>query len=183
MRSHDQWVGLILLKPKIDGVHKNYLTPEIWQETHLRETFFGSLIFQRSNAICIGHYIRWHTLALQRGGQNKLLFACILINKCRIVMLRCAENDTPSSFQQFSWSLSAKFLFRKRYFIVFQGVSISIGNWRILCVLCIILQLNFDEVWLFFYSHESDMDICYVKRNYSQKCIMLALNHLLCIPK
>ena len=25
--------------------------------------------------------------------------------------------------------------------------------------------------------------ICYVKRNYSQKCVILALSHLLCIPK
>ena len=73
---------IILAEAKNYGAHKNYLTPEIWQETHLRETFFGTLIFQQSSVICIGRYIRWHTLVLQHGGQKKLLFACILINKC-----------------------------------------------------------------------------------------------------
>ena len=37
--------------PKIDRAHKNYLTPEIWDETHLREIFYGTLIFQQSNII------------------------------------------------------------------------------------------------------------------------------------
>ena len=32
--------------PKIDGAHKNYLTPEIWEETHLREIFCDTLTFQ-----------------------------------------------------------------------------------------------------------------------------------------
>ena len=31
-----------LADAKIDGAHKNYLTPEIWEETHLREIFFFS---------------------------------------------------------------------------------------------------------------------------------------------
>ena len=61
---------------------KNWRSTKIWQETHLRETFFGTLIFQQSSVICIGRYIRWHTLVLQHGGQKKLLFVCILINKC-----------------------------------------------------------------------------------------------------
>ena len=74
------WINLA--EAKNYGAHKNYLTPEIWQETHLRETFFGTLIFQQSSVICIGRYIRWHTLVLQHGGQKKKLFACILINKC-----------------------------------------------------------------------------------------------------
>ena len=42
--SSKQWVG-ILLMPKIDRAHKNYLTPEIWDGTHLREMFYGTLIF------------------------------------------------------------------------------------------------------------------------------------------
>ena len=33
---------------KIDRAHKNYRTPEIWEETHLREIFYGTLIFQQS---------------------------------------------------------------------------------------------------------------------------------------
>ena len=39
-----QWVG-ILLMPKIDRAHTNNLPPEIWEETHLREIFYGTLIF------------------------------------------------------------------------------------------------------------------------------------------
>ena len=45
-----QWVG-ILMMPKSDRAHKNYLTPEIWEEMHLREIFYGTLIFQRSSII------------------------------------------------------------------------------------------------------------------------------------
>ena len=39
--------------PKIDRAHKNYLKTEIWEETHLRETFYSTLIFQQSSMICI----------------------------------------------------------------------------------------------------------------------------------
>ena len=48
--SFKQWVG-ILPMPKIDRTHKNYLAPEIWEETHLRQIFFGTLIFQQSSMI------------------------------------------------------------------------------------------------------------------------------------
>ena len=70
--SFKQWVG-ILLMPKIDRAHKNYLTPEIWEETHLREIFYGTLIFQQSSMICIGCHVEGRTLALQHGGQNYFL--------------------------------------------------------------------------------------------------------------
>ena len=74
--SFKQWVG-ILLMPKTDRAHKNYLTPEIWGETHLREIFYGTLIFQQSSMICIGRHVGGHTLALQYGGQNYfLLISC-----------------------------------------------------------------------------------------------------------
>ena len=67
--SFKQWVG-ILLMPKFDRAHKNYLTPENWGETYLREIFYGTLIFQQSSIICIGRHVGGHTLALQHGGQN-----------------------------------------------------------------------------------------------------------------
>ena len=67
-----QWVG-ILLMPKIVRAHKNYLTPEIWEETHLREIFYGTLIFQQSSMICIGRHVGGHAFALQHGGQNYFL--------------------------------------------------------------------------------------------------------------
>ena len=74
--SLKRWVG-ILLMPKVDRAHKNYLTPEIWEEKHLREIFYGTLIFQQSSMICIGRHVGGHTLALQHGGQNYvLLISC-----------------------------------------------------------------------------------------------------------
>ena len=74
--SFKQWVGISLM-PKIDRAHKNYLTAEIWEETHLREIFYGTLIFQQSSMICIGRHIGGHTLALQHGGQNYfMLISC-----------------------------------------------------------------------------------------------------------
>ena len=32
---------------KIDTADKNYLTPEIWEETHSREIFYGIRIFNK----------------------------------------------------------------------------------------------------------------------------------------
>ena len=114
-RSHNQWsfkqwVG-ILLMTKIDRVCKNYLTPKIWEESHLRETFYGTLIFQQ---------VVWFVLAAMLEGillpsnmVAKTTF-CLYLVKHLIVTLRCAVNVTTSSFQHFPWSLSAKFVFRKR---------------------------------------------------------------------
>ena len=61
--SLKQWVVLLLM-PKIDRAHKSYLTPEIWEETHLREIFYSTLIFQQSSMICMGRHV---------GGQFTLL--------------------------------------------------------------------------------------------------------------
>ena len=106
--SFKEWVG-ILQVPKIDRAHKNYLTPKIWEETHLREIFYGTLIFQQSSMICIGcrPYVGASNMA------DKTTF-CLYLVKCLIVTLRCAVNVTISSFQHFPWSSSAKFVFRKR---------------------------------------------------------------------
>ena len=63
--------------PKIERANKNYRTPEILEETHLREIFYGTLICQQSSMICIGRYVGGHTLALQHGGQYYfLLISC-----------------------------------------------------------------------------------------------------------
>ena len=74
--SFKQWVG-ILLMPKIDRAHKNYLTTEIREVTHLREIFYGTLIFQQSSVISIDRHVGGHTVALQHGGQN-----CFLLISC-----------------------------------------------------------------------------------------------------
>ena len=94
----------ILLMPKIDRAHKNSLTPEIWEENHLREIFYGTLIFQQSSMICI---------LLPSNMAAKTTF-CLYLVKRLIVTLRCAVNVTTSFFQHFPWSLSAKFAFRKK---------------------------------------------------------------------
>ena len=66
-----------VLMPKIDGAHKNYLSPKLWKKTHLREIFYGTLIFQQSSIVCIGRHVWGHTLALPHGGQNYfLLISC-----------------------------------------------------------------------------------------------------------
>ena len=93
--SFKQWVG-ILLMPKIDRAHKNYLTPEIWEETHLREIFYGTLIFQQSSMICIGRHVGGHTLPLQFNMVAKTTFFLYLV-RCLIVTLRsrCALNIIP----------------------------------------------------------------------------------------
>ena len=71
LRGHEtnaffkQWAGIMLM-PQIDRAHKYYLTFEIWEETHLREIFYGTLIFQQSSMICIGRHVGGHTLALQQ---------------------------------------------------------------------------------------------------------------------
>ena len=81
--SFKQWVG-ILLMPKFDGAHKNYHTPEIWEETHVREIFNGTLIFQQSSMICI---------LLPSNMAAKTTF-CLYLVKRLIVTLKCDENVT-----------------------------------------------------------------------------------------
>ena len=77
------------------------LTLEIWEETHLREIFYGSLIFQQSSMICIGCHIGGHTLALQHGGQN-----CFLLVSCKSL----------NSYAQMCC---------KRYHIIFSTMSLK----------------------------------------------------------
>ena len=102
--SLKQWV-VIMLMPKIDRAHKSHLTPEIWEETHLREIFHGTLIFQQSSMICMGRHVGGYALALQHGGQN---YFFLISSKCLIFTFRCAINVTTPSFQHFPWSLSAR---------------------------------------------------------------------------
>ena len=97
--SFKQWVGISLML-KIDRARKNYLTPEIWEETHLRVwagvrrqliprkcslclqgIFYDTLTFWQSwssSMICIGRHVGGHTLALQHDSQNYfLLISCL----------------------------------------------------------------------------------------------------------
>ena len=105
--SLKQWV-VILLLPKIDRTHKNYLTPEIWEETHSREIFYGTLIFQQSSMICIGRHVGGHALAPQHGGQNYFLF------------ISCWMSD---SYVQMCY---------KRYHVIFLTFSL-----RFKCKICV----------------------------------------------
>ena len=107
--SFKQWVG-ILLMPK--RAHENYLTPEIWEDnTHLRKIFKALRFFTK---------VVWFVLTAMLEGillpsnmAAKTTF-CLYLVKRLIVTLRCAVNVTTSYFQHFPWSLSAKFVFRKR---------------------------------------------------------------------
>ena len=66
--------------------------------------FYGTLIFQQSSMICIGHHVGGHTLALQHGGQNYFLNSLYMYLLNRLIVtgtLRCAVNVTTSSFQHF----------------------------------------------------------------------------------
>ena len=108
--SFKQWVG-ILLMPKLDRAHKSYLTPEIWEETNLRDIFYGTLIFQPSSIFVLAAVLEG--ILLPSDMMAKTTF-CLYLVKRLIVTLRCVVNVTTSSFQHFSWSLSAKFVFRTR---------------------------------------------------------------------
>ena len=63
----------------------------------LREIFYGILIFQQSTMICIGCHVGGHTPSNMAA---KTTF-CLYLVKRFIVMLRCAVNDTTSSFEHF----------------------------------------------------------------------------------
>ena len=128
--SFKQWVG-ILLMPKIDRAHKNYLTPEIWKEMHLREIFYGTLIFQGSSIILFVLATMLEGILLPSNMAPCTTFCLHYLVKHSIVTLRCAVNITTSSFQHFLWSLSAKFVFRKRLFINLKATVWSRDQLRI----------------------------------------------------
>ena len=86
--------------PKIERAHKNFLTTKIWKETHLREVFYGTLIFQQSSIICISNMAAKTTF-------------CSYPVKCLIVTLRCAANITTSSFSTFFSKFKCKICVQK----------------------------------------------------------------------
>ena len=106
--SLKQWVG-ILLMPKIDRAHKNYLTPEIWEETHLREIFYGTLILPQSSMICIRRHIGGYTLAVQYGGQYFLLVTCLIF--ASYAQMCCKRNYII--FSTFSLTFKCKICVQK----------------------------------------------------------------------
>ena len=92
---------------KIDRAHKNYLTPKIWEETHEGRYFM---------ALWFSNKVVWFVLANMAA---KSTFCLYLVERW-IVMLKCALNVTTSSFQHFPWSLSAKYVFTKKKFIILK---------------------------------------------------------------
>ena len=139
--SFKQWVG-ILLMPKIDGAHKNYLTPEIWEETHLREIFYGTLIFQQSSIICIGRHVGGHTLALQHGGQNYfLLVPCLTLDS----YVQMCWKRYQSIFPTISLKFKCKISVHKEVIHSFKNhflVTWPATNWLILIKWCGFEKLN-----------------------------------------
>ena len=102
--SSKQWVG-ILLMPKIDRAHENYLTPEIWEKTHLREISYGTLIFNKAVSFVLAAMLEGILLPSNMAAKTTF---CLDLVKRLIVTLRCAVNVPTSIFQHFPWS------FRKR---------------------------------------------------------------------
>ena len=122
--SFKQWVGLLLI-PKIDRAHKNYLIPKLWEETHLREIFCGTLIFQQNSMICIGRHVGGHTLALQHGGQNYFL------------LISCQTFD---SYAQMCC---------KRYHIIFSTFSLKFK-----CKICVQKEVIYTVLKISFWSRD-----------------------------
>ena len=75
--SFKQWVG-ILLMAKIDRAHKNYLTTNIWEETHVREIFYGTFIFQQIKVVWLATMLE--ACSCPPTWWQKLLFAYILLD-------------------------------------------------------------------------------------------------------
>ena len=98
--SFKQRVGILLMS-KSDRAQKNYLTPEISEETHLREIFYGTLIYQQSSMICIGHQTWW----------PKLLFAFILLKVDSYTQMCCKCYHII--FSTFSLKFKCKICFPK----------------------------------------------------------------------
>ena len=65
---------------------------------HLREIFYGTLIFQQSSMICKAAMLEG--ILLPSITAAKTTFSLYLVKRL-IVTLRCTENVTTSSFQQF----------------------------------------------------------------------------------
>ena len=75
----EQWLG-----SRGHVTNASFKQWEIWEETHLRETFYGNLIFQQSSMICI---------LLPSNMAAKTTF-CLYLVKRFIVTLKGDENVT-----------------------------------------------------------------------------------------
>ena len=77
----------------------------------IREIIYGTLIFQHSSMICIGHHVGEHTLALQNGGQNYfLLISCEMFDTYVQMCYKCHH----IIFSKFSLKFKCKICVRKR---------------------------------------------------------------------
>ena len=108
--------------PKLDRTHKNYLILKIWEEIHLREIFYSTLIFQQSSTsmICIGSHVGGHTFALQHGGQNYfLLISCLMFDS----YVQVCYKRYHIIFSTFWLKFKCKICVRKRLFIFLKKSS------------------------------------------------------------
>ena len=111
--SVKQWVG-ILLMPKIVRAHKNYLTPEIWEETHLREIFYGSLIFQGGqNYFLLISCSTFHSYAQMCCKRCHIIFSTFSLKfRCKI----CVQREVIHNFKNLilvTWPFTNLFILRK----------------------------------------------------------------------
>ena len=131
--------------PKIVRAHKNYLTPKIWEKTHLREIFYGTLIFQQSSMICIGRHVGGHVLALQHGGQN--YFLLISCSTFHIYAQMCCKRY-HIIFSTFSVKFKCKICVQKE---VIHNFKIHIlVTWSFTNLLILRKWFGFKTKWLLF---------------------------------
>ena len=126
--------------PKIVRAHKNYLTPEIWEETHLREIFYSTLIFQRSSMICISRHVGGHAFALQHGGQN--YFLLIFCSTFHSYAQMCCKGY-HIIFSTFSWKFKCKICVQREvihnFLCLLVQMAYCVFSARLICSLATLL--------------------------------------------
>ena len=126
--------------PKIVRAHKNYLTPEIWEETHLRKIFYSTLIFSQSSMICIGSHVGGHAFSLQHGGQNYLLF--ISCSTFHSYAQMCCKGY-HIIFSTFSWKFKCKICVQREvihnFLCLLVQMAYCVFSARLICSLATLL--------------------------------------------
>ena len=76
---------------------------------HSREKIYGTLIFQESSVICIGHHVGGHTFALQHGSQNYiLLVSCLTFNSYAQMCCKRFHIIFSTIFLKFKYKISVQ---------------------------------------------------------------------------
>ena len=119
--SFKEWVGIVLM-PKIDRAHKSHLTPEIWEETHLREVFFNKVAWYDLLLYCLPC---WRAYSCPPTRRSKLLFAYILLTFDSYAQMCCKHYHMI--FSTFSLKFKCKICVQKEVIHNFKN-HILVGD-------------------------------------------------------